>query len=484
MAQSALGSLAEGFLQGHAIKEQQKQDKIARERQKGIDAANASHQQWQQGLEERRLKSDQDAAKERQVQFDQTNLVRMLDEARKAKADENRDKLGQGRLDMSQARIFAGMDKAKQTFVEGQMREGVPFEVAIERAAALQGSSAAGAPQSAPVLPNAAGSGATGLPAALLQGLPLGGQGSPAPPGAPDAGTAGVSPLAQSKMAKNDAAIAHMTRQDAQAQFHSEWLKQRTATEIENGKLVKAKTGLTHAQQVKTETMIQIDGDMKKAETILVEARVGEALARTELVREQKQHIGAMDALKKDSSDLNTEVKKANFRKSAISQEAKIASDRRKAEDAMGKLEGVLEAEKIVAGMDKTKIKPSETALLAQVKMAEAQLPYLNQRVAEMKDRIDAFKKDEAEAHEYAASVTNYLNKDGSANKPATARERTAARKAAANPPKLPPQEIKLAPVAGPGKKPVSFAEGKLRTISDKELAELKKQLEKQRKMK
>lgn len=458
MAESAISGLVQGFMQGYAIKQQKKEDKYNKERQTALDHANAAHVEWQKGMETERLKMDKDAAKEQQAQFDMTNYLKILDEKRKEKLDTEKVRQGDARLDLSQARIYAGMDKVAQTLVTHLFEQGVPFEDAVKQAQSMSPRTPGaiplpgGGPSDAiPLgggLPGNSGipepsplGGPAGmrqaLPPAVMQGimqsgLPANGQASPqASPQVSPAGGIGVSPIAQSKLGKSAAQVANLDAKTAQEVFRSKWMEIKTENEKHNQKLIDAKVQLTHAQKTKTEYMMKIDGDLKKAETMLTEARVDEAKARTDLDRTQKTHVEAMDSLKASSNDLNTEVKKANFRKQALAQEGKIATDRRKAEDSKGKLEAVLESYKVVAGMDEAKVKPGETQLLAQIKMAKSQVPYLERRIAEMNDRITAFTKDEKAAHEYSTSVTNYLNKDGSVNKPATQAERDAAKKAA-----------------------------------------------------
>lgn len=436
MPESAISGLVHGFMQGHALREQQRQDHYEKERQHALDEAAKQQQVFQNTMSQQAAELAKQNAdmrqKENVYQHEQDGIHNKLATDKEAREAKGLD----GKLSLGMSRILFGMDKAKMAFVEKLFGEGIPLEDAISRVAAYSPPGPGGVPGAAPPGAGAPAGAptASGLPSGLISGL--GGMQTPA--GAPPAPAIGVSPLAQSKLDKNAAQIKQIDAAGAEHLVRSAWLKQKTLNEQQNAEVIKQKGKLTHAQAVRTEYMTKIDGNYKVAETLLAEARFTEATARVGLMHAQEAHMKANDALKASSNDLTTEIKKASFRKNALSQEGKIATDRRKAEDAMGKLEAVLTSISVVAEMDETKVKPSETALLAQIRMAKKQVPYLRTRIAEMKDRVDAFTKDEKEAHEYSTSVTNYINKDGSPNKPATEKERAAARKAAQAPPKLP----------------------------------------------
>lgn len=473
MPVSAVNGLVEGLLQGHAIAEQKRRDAEEKNRQHAQDVAAYHIQDWKekQAAELAKQSAAQQAFDNNLATQRQKNAE--AEEARKQQADKDRNLLSSSKVASALQKPYA--DFVKEYFKAGgtdpeQARQfylqmnGGPMPGALPPGSVDTPSSLTPGPQQAP--PGVQIPGMQQPPIVPrgfdTPGNPAFGQQAPiAPPQNPlnPKAAAGIAKT-QADTAKAEAMIPKIKADTVYAGFHSDWMKMRVDTEKETAKLRQGQTDLTHAATAYKEAMTKIDGDLKKADTMLAEARTTEAIARTEYTHEQIQHTKNMDALKSSSVDLNTETKKANLREKAMKQEGSIARDRRKQEDAIGKMQATLNTYNVIAKIDKSKLDPADpknTPIMVQIDTAKAQIPYLQQRIAETKDRIDLFTKDEKEAHAYVAQTTEMLNKSGTVNKPATEKNRATADKAAKNPPKLPA-------IPAPGAK-----SGRLRTVPSKQ---------------
>lgn len=463
MPEAAISGLVEGLLQGHAIRQQKQRDEEEKSRQHAQDIASQHIQMWRESQAKAAAKSQSEQDKEAKRQFD-ANLLLKQSEITSKETDRK------AREDLAKSSLSAKTDKERQDNFVKYVGLGYP----PDQATALSGwtpPGMQGAPQSAPQQPglqNAlgilgqAGQGQAPIPGggigangarpdimSLLQGSPdaTGVRPQTRTPGL-DPSTIGQSPkiaadiaAKQAATAKAEAAIPKLKADAVYAHAHSEWMKAHTENEKQLKGLTQGKTDLVHAQAAYKKAMIEYDGDLKKADRLLQEARTSEAIARTDYLHEQTQHTKNMDIIKSSSVDLNTETKKANLREKALKEETSFKKDREKQEDALGKMQFSLNAQSRIAAMDKSKIDPNDpknNAILVQIDTAKANVPYLQQRIAETKDRIDFYTKQEAESHAYVQQTTDMLNKSGTVNKAATEKNRAAADKAAKNPPKLP----------------------------------------------
>lgn len=474
MQTSAIGGLVEGLLQGHAIREQKRQDAEQKERQHALDVAQQHVQTWreQQATEQTKQAQAQDAEATRQ--FDLNYKLKQAEENRRVDDSKARQDLAAGKLQL-------GSSKNKQDLVLKLYGQGIPLEDA-QRLADMQYSDGASVapPAPAPLIPGMAppsgAQGSTGVQSGFAPQVPpksgimslMPNVGDPITPftGA-DRPRFGTSPLVQSKIdnnkagtAQKEAAVNKLKADAIYAQHHSDWMKAHAENEKEMKALTQGKTALTHAQAAYKEAMTKYDGDLKKADTLLAEARTSEAIARTEYAHEQVQHTKNMDSLKASSNDLTTEGKKANLREKSMKEEGAFRKDKEKQEDALGKMQFSLNAQSRIAAIDKSKIDtadPKNNAILVQIDTAKANIPYLQQRIAETKDRIDNYTRQEKEAHNYVVQTTDFLNKSGTVNKQQTEKERAAAAKAAKDPPHLPdyhPNDgVPLQKIPAPGKK-------------------------------
>lgn len=503
MPESAISGLVEGLLQGHAIRQQKQRDAEEKNRQHAQDVAAYHIQDWKE-KQAAELNKQNAAQQGIDNQLAQDRLgIQKAEEARKVASDANKDKY-------NQSRVEAAKNLPRERYIDDAYKNSATVDD-FNKAMALYDlmhpanqtpAATGGAPvtpalpgaQQAPIIPQVPrGYDTPGNPAFGQQGA------APPPSGTLNPKVAAGIAKTQADTAKAEAMIPKLKADTIYAQEHSNWMKAHVENEKEMKALTIGRTDLVKAQSAYRKAMQEYDGDLKKADKLLADARASEAVARTDYLHEQVTHTKNMDNLKSSSLDLNTEGKKANLREKAMKEEGSFRKDKEKQEDALGKMQFSLNAQSRIASMDKSKIDatdPKNTAILVQIDTAKANVPYLQQRIAETKDRIDNYTKREAEAHAYVAQTTDMLNKSGTVDKKATEKNRAAADKAAKNPPSIPalnpdfpfvqPTRGRTAPpgahpkvqAVAPGKTSGNQKTGKLKTMTDAELDALRKKLE------
>lgn len=529
MPEAAVSGLVEGLLQGHAIRQQKKQQAEEKERQHALDIFQQHAQQWREQTQAQQYASDQEQLKTQNALAERQQKGREDEEARKVAADK-------ARQDLLRDSQNAKTEKQKQDLYFKAIGKDMGYTPEQATALtgysppALSGGGAAPTPQQ-PGLQNAlsilgqagqgqapipgGGIGANGARPDILSML----QGSADATGArPETrmpgympSNIGQSPVAaaniKAKNAQAGLAGANTTKAQAQTQFIQDkdaFEIVRTAGEKIRQDLDKKKGKKTDAETATIEALRQPKADLMSAQKQREEAQLEVAGTIATLNTLRAQYLPLDEKLKAEGMALRQESNadrrknmESTWRLHASDRKRTIQADRTKAEQAYGKLNAQRIYQQGIKAINPATVDPIKgEATLRAIQAAPEIIKNLDGQMEQLRTHINELGQSGADVEKILADTTTAIHPSGVPDPKATDAARKAAADAAKSPPKLPalnPDFPFVSPGAGrtasrgahpkvqavaPGKTSGSNKTGKLKTMTDAELDALRKKLE------